>query len=127
MGKKHFIVFAVVCCIYWLFTGCKTAELNTDVGNIRESGAFILGELESKINAFDRGVERAIERSQSITDEVERVDYLFREYERAALQLRKELVETRAKLEALSNIYDSRDSDSIVDDSSTSCNNNIKS
>lgn len=124
---KHFIVFAVVCCISWLFTGCKTTELNTDVGNIRESSAFILGELESKIDAFDRGVERAIERSQSITDEVERVDYLFREYERAALQLRKELVETRAKLEALSNIYDSCDSDSIVNDSSSSCNDNTKS
>lgn len=124
---KHFIVFAVVCCISWLFTGCKTAELNTDVGNIRESGAYILGELEDSLYTFDRGVERAIERSQSITDEVARLDYLFREYEQAALQLREELTETKAKLEALSNIYDNSDSDSIVDDSGKSDNYNTKS
>lgn len=125
MFKKLFILFVAVC-MSLLFIGCKSTE-HTDVGSIRESSSFILGELESSIATFDRGVERAIERSQSITDEVERVDYLFREYERAALQLREELRETKAKLEALSNIYDSRDSDSIVDDSGTSCNDNTKS
>lgn len=124
--KKHFIVFTAVCCISCLLIGCKSAE-HTDVGSIRESSSFILGELESSIEDFDRGVERAIERSQSITDEVARLDYLFGEYERAAIQLRKELNETRAKLEALSNIYDNSDTSSIVNDSSSNCNNNTKS
>ena len=125
--KKHFIVFAVVCCVTLLFTGCKSAQLNTDIGSVRESGAYILGELESKIDAFDRGVERAIERSQSITDEVERLDYLFGEYERAALQLREDLRKTKAELEALQNIYGSGDSDSTADDSIKGVNDNTKS
>lgn len=124
--KKHFIVFTVICCVTLLFTGCKTTE-HTDVGNIRESSAFIIGELESKIDAFDRGVERAIERSKSITDEVARLDYLFGEYEQAALQLREDLRKTKAELEALQNIYDNSDSDSTADDSGTSGNNNTKS
>ena len=125
MFKKLFILFVAVC-MSLLFIGCKTTE-HTDVGNIRETSAYVLGELETSIDAFDRGVERAIERSQSITDEVERLDYLFGEYERAALRLRENLTETRAKLEALQNIYDNSDSDSIVDDSSKSCNYNTKS
>ena len=124
--KKHFIVFTVICCISLLFIGCKSTE-HTDIGSIRESSSFIIGELESKIDSFDRGVERAFERSQSIEDEIDRVDYLFREYERAALQLREELRETKTKLKTLSNIYDNSDSSSIVNDSSSSCNNNTKS
>lgn len=122
--KKHFIVFVAVC-MSLLFIGCKSAE-HADIGNIRESSSFILGELESSIEDFDRGVERAIERSQSIEDEVDRADYLFREYERAALQLREELRETKAELEALQNIYGNSDIDSTVNDSGKSGNDNLK-
>lgn len=125
MFKKLFILFVAVC-MSLLFIGCKSAE-HTDIGSIRESSAFIIGELENSIDAFDRGVGRAVERSKSITDEVARLDYLFGEYEQAALRLREELRETKAKLEALSNIYDNSDSSSIVDDSSSSCNDNTKS
>ena len=124
MFKKFIIVFVV--CTSLLLVGCKTTE-PTDIGDIRRSSTYILGELESSITTFDRGVERALERSKNITDEVERLDYLFREYERAALQLRDELRETKAKLEALSNIYDSSDSSCVVDDSRSGCNNNTKS
>lgn len=125
MFKKLFILFVAVC-MSLLFIGCKSTE-HTDIGNIRESSAFILGELESKIDAFDRGVERAIERSKSITDEVARLDYLFGEYEQAALRLREDLRKTKAELEALSNIYGNSDSDSTDDDSSKGSNDNTKS
>lgn len=124
MVKKFFIVF--VACISLLLIGCKSAELNRDIGNIRESSTFILGELAASVDAFDRGVEGAIERSKSITDEVDRLDYLFGEYERAALRLREDLRKTKAELEKLQNIYDNSDSDSTVDDSRSSCNNNTK-
>lgn len=124
--KKHFIVFDVICCITLLFIGCKSTE-HTDIGNIRESSAFVIGELENSIENFDRGVERAIERSKNIEDEVGRLDYLFGEYEQAALQLRESLRETKAKLEKLQNIYDNSDSSGVVDDSSSSCNDNAKS
>ena len=122
--KKHFIVFTAVC-MSLLFIGCKSAE-HTDIGSIRESSSFIIGELESKIDAFDRGVGRAIERSKSIEDEVARLDYLFGEYEQAALQLREDLRKTKAELEALQNIYDSSDSDSTINDNIKSGNNNFK-
>ena len=124
MCKKHFIVF--VACIPLLLIGCKSTE-HTDIGSIRESSSFIIGELESSIEDFDRGVERAIERSQSITDEVARLDYLFGEYERAALQLREDLRKAKAELEKIQNIYDNSDSDSNVNDSGTSCNDDTKS
>lgn len=122
--KKHFIVFVTVC-ISLLFIGCKTTE-HTDIGNIRESSAFVIGELESSIEAFDRNVGRAVERSKGIEDEVARLDYLFGEYEQAALRLREDLRKAKAELEALQNIYDSSDSDSTVNDSVKSGNNNLK-
>lgn len=125
MVKKHFVLFVAVC-MSLLFIGCKSAE-HTDIGSIRETSAFILGELESKIDAFDRGVERAIERSKSITDEVARLDYLFGEYEQAALRLREDLRKTKAELEKLQNIYDNSDSSGVVDDSSKGSNYNTKS
>ena len=124
MVKKFFILFVTVC-MSLLFIGCKTTEY-TDIGNIRQSSSFIVGELESSIEDFDRGVERAIERSKSIEDEIDRADYLFREYEQAALRLREDLIKTKAELEKLQNIYDNSDSDSTINDSSSSGNNNLK-
>lgn len=125
MVKKYFVLFVAVC-MSLLFIGCKSAE-HTDIGSIRETSAFVLGELESKIDAFDRNVGRAIKRSKSIEDEVARLDYLFGEYEQAALRLREDLRKAKAELEKIQNIYDSSDSDSIVDDSSSSSNDNTKS
>ena len=124
MVKKFFILFVTVC-MSLLFIGCKTTE-HTDIGNIRESSTFIVGELEASIEDFDRGVDRAIERSQSIEDEIDRADYLFREYEQAALRLREDLIKTKAELEKLQNIYDNSDSSSVINDSSSSGNNNFK-
>ena len=124
MCKKYFVLFVTVC-ISMLFIGCKSTE-HTDIGNIRESSAFILGELESSIEDFDRGVERALERSKNITDEVVRLDYLFGEYEQAALRLRDDFIKTKAELEKIQNIYDNSDSDSTINDSGKSGNNNLK-
>ena len=124
MVKKFFILFVTVC-MSLLFIGCKTTE-HTDIGNIRQSSSFIVGELEASIEDFDRGVGRAVERSKSIEDEVARLDYLFGEYEQAALRLREDLIKTKAELEKLQNIYDNSDSSSIVNDSSSSVNNNLK-
>lgn len=124
MVKKYFVLFVTVC-VSLLFIGCKTTE-HTDIGNIRESSAFILGELESSIEDFDRNVGRAVERSKRIEDEVARLDYLFGEYEQAALQLRECYRKAKAELEKIQNIYDSSDSDSIVNDSVKSGNNNPK-
>lgn len=125
MFKKLFILFVAVC-MSLLFIGCKTTE-HADIRNIRESSSYILGELESSIEDFDRNVGRAIERSKIIEDEVARLDYLFGEYEQAALRLREDLRKAKAELEKIQNIYDNSDIDSIVDDSRSSSNDNTKS
>lgn len=121
--KKIFVILAV--CMSLLFIGCKSAE-HTDIGSIRESSAYVIGELESSIEFFDRNVGRAVERSKCIEDEVARLDYLFGEYEQAALQLREDLRKTKAELEKLQNIYGNSDSDSTVNDNIKSGNNNLK-
>lgn len=123
MVKKIIVMSAV--CMSLLFIGCKTTE-HTDIGNIRGTSSFIIGELESKIDAFDRNVGRAVERSKSIEDEVARLDYLFGEYEQAALRLREDLRKAKAELEALQNIYGNSDIDSTVNDSGKSGNDNLK-
>lgn len=124
MARKNTVLFVAVC-MSLLFIGCKTTE-HTDIGNIRGTGAYLIGDLESSIDAFDRNVGRAVERSKGIEDEVARLDYLFGEYEQAALRLREDLRETKAKLEKLQNIYDNSDSDITVNDSGKSGNNNLK-
>ena len=121
--KKIFVILAV--CMSLLFIGCKSAE-HTDIGSIRESSAYVIGELESSIESFDRNVGRAVERSKCIEDEVARLDYLFGEYEQAALQLREDLRKTKAELEKLQNIYDNSDSSGTVNDNIKSGNNNLK-
>lgn len=121
--KKIFVILAV--CMSLLFIGCKSAE-HTDIGSIRESSSYVLGELESSIDAFDRNVGRAVERSKDIEDEVARLDYLFGEYEQAALRLREDLRKTKAELEKLQNIYDNSDSSGTVNDNIKSGNNNLK-
>lgn len=124
MVKKVTVLFITVF-LSMLFAGCKSTE-HTDIGNIRESSSYILGELAASVDAFDRGVEGAIERSKSITDEVDRLDYLFGEYEQAALRLREDLRKAKAELEKIQNIYDSSDNDGVVNGSSPSGNNNTK-
>ena len=124
MVKKAFVLFVTVY-MSLLFIGCKSTE-HTNIGNIRESSSYILGELESSIKDFDRNVGRAVERSKRIEDEVARLEYLFGEYEQAALRLRDDFIKTKAELEKLQNIYDNSDSDSTVNGSGTSGNNNLK-
>ena len=123
MVKKVIVMSAV--CVSLLFIGCKSAE-HTDIGNIRETGAYVIGELEASVAAFDRNVGRAVERSKCIEDELARLDYLFGEYEQAALRLREDLRKTKAELEALQNIHDNSDSSSTVNDSGKSDNDNLK-
>lgn len=122
---KRITVLLIAVFISMLLIGCKSTE-HPDIGNIRESSTFVLGELEASVEAFDRGVERALERSKNITDEVDRLDYLFREYERAALQLREDYRKAKAELEKIQNIYDNSNSDGVVNDSGKSGNHNLK-
>lgn len=81
--------------------GCSTTtRIGTDPGAIRDSYSYIAGGLESAVSEFDRGIARAEAHSRGIQDEIERVIYLFNEYEREALYLRNEVSRLRAKIKA---------------------------
>lgn len=92
-------VAVMVALAFALFAGgCATTKIGTDNGAIRESNSYIIGGLESAVAEFDRGIARAEDYSRGIQDEIERLDYLFGQYEQKALRLRNEVDSLRAKI-----------------------------
>ncbi len=102
-SKKDWIIYGVIAAllifISVFFGGCSTTRVTTDPGDIRQSNAYIIGELTQSINEFDRGLGEATEKSRNITDAVDRVDYLFQQYEQTALRLRNEVNTLRERLQ----------------------------
>ena len=90
------IVIVVLIC---LLGGCTTTRITTDPGDIRQSNAYIIGELTQSVDEFDRGLGEATEKSRNITDAVDRVDYLFQQYEQKAIRLRNEVDTLRERLQ----------------------------
>ena len=91
-----FVVLCVVAAFCAGLGGCATGtRIGTDSGSVRESSAYIFGRLEESVEGFDRGVADAIRRSQKIEDDIERLEFLFRQYEQAALRLRDEVDKVR--------------------------------
>lgn len=102
--KKDWIIY--ICCVIIIFAVCifsggcaSTSSKLQPIGNIRESNAFILGKLAESVNEFDRGLSEATTKSRNITNEIDRIDYLFSEYERTALQLRDEVDNLRKQIQ----------------------------
>lgn len=89
------LLFVVFCFVMSAFTGCASTSIRHDPGRVRESSAYIIGQLESSIEEFDTGLRREIERSRGLESEIERLDCLFRAYEQAALRLRDEVSRVR--------------------------------
>lgn len=94
---------AYICCIAIIFFicifggGCKTTS--SAVGSDGYTNAYIIGQLTESVNEFDRGIEATIAKSRNITDEIDRIDNLFSEYERAAIKLRDEIDNLRKQIE----------------------------
>ena len=93
------IIVAILLAVSILFGGCSSTRVTTDPGNIRGTNAYWAGRLEESISEFDRGTRAAVEKSRSITDTVERVDKIFREYEQTALRLRDEVDTLRREMQ----------------------------
>ena len=79
--------------------GCSTAIGHRDIGDIRQSDSYILGELESAVSNFDDGIGRAVRESRGIADEIDRLEFLFNRYEQYALRLRNEVDSLRKQIE----------------------------
>lgn len=103
-------VFLVVVCFcgamlaFVCLGGCATTKSHS--GGIRESDSYFVGKLETSIENFDRGIGEAVERSRRIEDELERVDYLFGQYEQAVGRLRDEVNSLRDEIERLEKVRD---------------------
>ena len=112
------IVIVVLIC---LLGGCTTTRITTDPGDIRQSNAYIIGELTQSVDEFDRGLGEATEKSRNITDAIDRVDYLFQQYEQKAIRLRNEVDTLRERLQKEEQDYNNRnsgDSAAHIDDNS---------
>lgn len=105
-----FLLFFIVCA-----GGCSTAIGHRDIGDIRQSDSYILGELENAVSNFDDGIGRAVRESRGIADEIDRLEFLFNRYEQQALRLRNEVDSLRAKVEASESVATGRvvSSDSV--------------
>jgi chemotaxis regulatin CheY-phosphate phosphatase CheZ len=112
------IVIVVLIC---LLGGCTTTRITTDPGDIRQSNAYIIGELTQSVDEFDRGLGEATEKSRNITDAIDRVDYLFQQYEQKAIRLRNEVDTLRERLQKEEQDYNNRNSNNSaahIDDNS---------
>lgn len=98
------IIFCLSMLILICLGGCATTKSHS--GRVRESDSYFVGKLETSIENFDRGIGEAVERSRRIEDELERVDYLFGQYERLVGGLRDEVNSLRAEIESLEKVRD---------------------
>lgn len=99
-----FMFLAIIAAICATLGGCATTKSHS--GRVRESDSYFVGKLETSIENFDRGIGEAVERSRRIEDELERVDYLFGQYESAVGRLRDEVNSLRAEIERMEKVRD---------------------
>lgn len=92
LGTMLFVVF---CFVMSTFAGCASTSIRHDSGGIRESSAYIIGQLDQSLEEFDTGLRAEVERSRTLESEVQRLSCLFRAYEQAALRLRDEVSRVR--------------------------------
>lgn len=123
--KKSSIVFICVCLLLsFIFIGCCTnRKPDADVSDVIAGNSSAVGKLETTISALDGTVSdsrariaNVIETSRSITDGIERLEYLFGEYEREVNRIlneidriRNEAERIRIELEEERNDYQYRD------------------
>jgi hypothetical protein len=101
--KKVFTFIFVV--LPFLFFGCRSTTIGQSY-DVVNANSRVIGKLETSIENFDRGIGEAVERSRRIEDELERVDYLFGQYERLVGGLRDEVNSLRAEIERLEKVRD---------------------
>lgn len=100
--KIYTVVLAVVCLC--LFSGCCTGRIGDK--DVIEGTSRATGQLEATVKALDGTVTNSreriadiIEKSRGIADGIERVEYLFNEYEREVKRLLNEIDRIRNEAE----------------------------
>ena len=106
-AKKGILYFIFIGLFVVLLTSCCTAgSTRADAGDIISGNSRAAGKLEATISALDGTVNSSRERiahiiktSRNITDGVDRIEYLFRQYEAEVDRLLNEIDAIRNKAE----------------------------
>lgn len=106
-AKKGILCFIFIGLFVVLLTGCCTAgSTRADSADIISGNSRAAGKLEATISAIDGTVNSSRERiahiiktSRNITDGVDRIEYLFRQYEAEVDRLLNEIDAIRNKAE----------------------------
>lgn len=106
-AKKGILCFIVIGLFVVLLAGCCTAgSTRTDTADIISGNSRAAGKLEATISALDGTVNssreriaRIIKTSRNITDGVDRIEYLFKQYESEVDRLLNEIDAIRNKAE----------------------------
>lgn len=106
-AKKGILCFIFIDLFVVLLTGCCTAgSTRADSADIISGNSRAAGKLEATISALDGTVNSSRERiahiiktSRNITDGVDRIEYLFRQYEAEVDRLLNEIDAIRNKAE----------------------------
>lgn len=134
--KIEKISIFILCFSLFVLSGCcSSGRVSTDDAVIISRNSYSVGNLEATITALDGAVSdsreriaNVIETSRSITDGIERVEYLFNEYESEVNRLLNDI--DRIRIETQKSSEDHNDSnintDSGGDSSGRSVNHENK-
>ena len=108
MNEKVFSRILIVVC--FLLAGCCTnRNITTDISDIIDGNSRTVGQLEATVAALDGTVSSSRERietiiatSRNIADGIERVEYLFNQYENETNRLLNEIDRIRNEIEVQS-------------------------
>jgi ABC-type transporter Mla subunit MlaD len=105
--EKKLVMYLFIGVCLFMFAGCCTCgRINADTKDIIAGNSRASGKIEATITALDGTVTNSrdrianiIETSRGITDGVERVEYLFNEYESEVERLLNEIDRIRNEAE----------------------------
>lgn len=111
--KKSIVFIIIAACLFFLFSGCCTTNTKSDVADTIERNSYTVGQLEATVAALDGTVTSSRERieniigtSRSIGNGIDRITYLFEQYESEVDRLLYEIDEIRRKIEVQSKTVD---------------------
>lgn len=128
--EKKIFIFVTVSCVFSIFSGCCTCgRIKADDTDIIAGNSYATGQLEATITALDGTVNdsrlriaNVIETSRGIAGGIERVEYLFGQYESEVERILKEIERIRKEIETPGETDNNSDgdTDSFCDNSDNS-------
>ena len=133
MVKKIITIVFNVIMYSCIFTGCKTTDIARDNTELIIANTRAVQQLENTVTALNEVLGRSSERIDSIreqslgiTDGIEKLEYLFGQYEREVIELLKEIEQLRTEVEIKSKDINDIISSLHTNDYSKDSNNDIK-